>query len=733
MASVASRMEDDELELDSGLHGEIRDTITRGNRKYFIFTFVEGIEVRAVCDGEKRGTLEDEPGLYYATASEMVSLVKEKAEGLSTSNNTNRDRFRTEILLANVTSVAKMALGRIMREWTRHHPPKRTIRRTRLRGAEAQRELRRRRRKRRRTIFRDSDEVPFAHMGPLSPREQAIVNHFRAAQSTRTQPNQLQRNEGGDTSDSNAGEQEDEEEEKEESSSSSSSSSSSEEEEEEQKEQEEQEEEGEQGGSNEEGGEGNENEGNGGEESEPGGDGESGGDTGEEGERQGDDESQSGGAGSGGTGNSSRRRGSSTTRDYDEQARGVRDEPVYKEEVVMVPVQMTFDALCKEFVACFHHLEELSVKFHDDRVRQFPPFSYQHNPLARLFSIRAGLTDLEAAHIGMIGDVAAGAQHTRNYFPASMVLSLYLKGFPDRFRDQVNSAVTVDPTRYMQAWEDVLDRIEEMLGIWGKTSDVVYMGLLSQIKKGGAKASSDDGGSARGSGKKAKIGPVRGWDRFVNSLQEDVPTTRQEEREEEGDMEAPITRSEMKSMIAAALAVSNPNSVLQRTRDQDRGHRHRPEGRRGDQRTVLYSKGAGSGARGSDSFNHRRSQEMGSPMTFHDRLRIAGNWQQKLCKEGTPRDLKLCVMCHEWHFLHVPYGCTKLDFPRVRDAKTQPFNDFPNTKEAQSILRVQDEEELRSYKQKHEGKTPREYRVGQRNQRPGHYQDRPSYGGRKDF
>ena len=78
------------------------------------------------------------------------------------------------------------------------------------------------------------------------------------------------------------------------------------------------------------------------------------------------------------------------------------------------------------------------------------------------------MNDLEAAHIAMLGSTSAGEQHTRNFFPASMVLSLYLKGFPDRFRDMVNSAVTVDPARYMHGWDDVLDRIEEMLGISGE-------------------------------------------------------------------------------------------------------------------------------------------------------------------------------------------------------------------------------------------------------------------------
>jgi hypothetical protein len=114
MASVASKMDDDDFDVDLGRGiAEAAESTTRGSKKLFIYTFVEGIEVRAVCDGEKRGTQEEEPGIYYATASEIVSLVREKAEGLATGNSTNRDRFKTEILLANVTSVAKMSVGRI--------------------------------------------------------------------------------------------------------------------------------------------------------------------------------------------------------------------------------------------------------------------------------------------------------------------------------------------------------------------------------------------------------------------------------------------------------------------------------------------------------------------------------------------------------------------------------------------------------------------------------------------
>jgi hypothetical protein len=51
---------------------------------------------------------------------------------------------------------------------------------------------------------------------------------------------------------------------------------------------------------------------------------------------------------------------------------------------VYVQVPMTFAALSAEFIACFRNLEELSVKYYDDRVRGFPAFAYQHNPLTRI-------------------------------------------------------------------------------------------------------------------------------------------------------------------------------------------------------------------------------------------------------------------------------------------------------------------------------------------------------------
>jgi hypothetical protein len=717
MASVASKLDEDDLgDMDIGFGGDIKE-VTRGSKKLFIYTFVEGVEVRAICDGEKRGSFEEEPGVYYATASEMVSLVKEKAEGLATSNSTNRDRFKTEILLANVTSVAKMSLGRIMRDWTRQHPPKRKVRTTRLIGAEARRELRRQRKRRRRTMFQLTDNVPFAHMGPLSPREQAIVEHFTARGGQDPQPNQLQGRAEDEVTDTNSDEESEEEADKE----------GSEDEIEKRREEEGAEADGEEiepPGDQEAESSESDNDGEG-EDSEP------------PQQRDGETEDEGGNAGEGAAdgenpgGNENQQAPPTQQRQQQRQRgravqrRNIQDEEptiAYREEVVMEPVLMTFEALAKEFVACFKHLEELSVKFHDDRVRQFPPFSYQHNPLARLFSIRAALMDLESAHVGVLGSAQAGAQHTRNYFPASYVLSLYLKGFPDRFRDQVNSAVTVDPARYMHGWDDVLDRIEEMLGIWGKTSDVVYLGLLSQIKQGArggaSKGTSSDSSGRSGKKPRGNNSSSHDWGRFINSLKEEESAAQDDHGDEEDD--APVTKSELKSIIAAALA-ANPKSLLQQTRDHDKGYKRRDD-HQGDSRGRRHQREHGYGGRGFD--NGRRSPG-GRAMTFHDKLRIASNWQSKMCKEGTPKDLKLCIGCHEWHFLHVPYGCPK-EMVRDRDPKSQPFNDFPATKEAQSILRVQDEEDLRTFKQKHEGKTPREYRSSaSRDQR---YQNR-----RKDF
>lgn len=716
MAHMANKMEEDDLDdLERGM-GETGEATTRGNRKLFIYTFVEGIEVRALCDGEKRGTQEEEPGTYYATASEMVSLVREKAEGLATGNSTNRDRFKTEILLANVTSVAKMTVGRIMREWTRQHPPKRMVHRVRLRGEEARRELRKQRRKRRRTIFKLSENLPFAHMGPLSPREQAIVEHFQMMKAGGDQPNRLQRNEGGEATDSNVDEEDDDDDDDDDSSSEEEDvdeegddverREQEEEEEEKDEEKEEEDEEKEEDPDNRERRNEEDNADGGrrraGEEEER-----------EEEKREERQEEKQ---------EEENQRQPPRPRPREQPRRPLKrrvqepDEPVYREEVAMVPVEMTFDALAKEFVECFKHLEELSVKFHDDRLRQFPAFAYQHNPLARLFSIRANLTDLEAAHIAMLGSTTAGVQHTRNFFPASMVLSLYLKGFPDRFRDMVNSAVTVDPARYMHGWDDVLDRIEEMLGIWGKTSDVVYMGLLSQIKKGGARGGAKHAGTeSKNHGRKKQR---QDWDRFINSLKEESPGGR-EDAEEYAD-DAPVTKAELKSIIAAAL--TNPNSQLQQAKDQDRGYHKRDDWGR-DNKGRRHQRDSGHGGRKHD--NGRRTQGGGATF-FEERMKIAAYWQNKMCKEGVPRDLKLCINCHEWHFLHVSYGCPK-EKTRGWDPKAQPFNDFPATKEAQSILRVQDEEDLRSFKQKHEGKTPREYyrSLGKRDQRHQHR--------RKDF
>jgi hypothetical protein len=665
MASMAGKMEDDDAGGDfNALSGNTLDGAAgHSNRKLHIYTFVDGVEVRALCDGEKRGTFIEEPGLYYATATEIVALTREKADGTSMGGNKNRDRFRIEILLANTTSVAKMSLGRLMRDWNSAHPPKRTVRMVRRDSSETgSRTERRSRRKRRRTIYGSHANLPFNLLGPLSPRETAIVEHFRSlgvVGEPGQEPNRLQRNEHeGNATDSNADDEDSDESE---------------------------EEEGED------------------EREDPGAEGVSAA------------ESKSNEEGAQGLG-AQQQTASSSEEDEDEG----REE--YREEEVVTPMPMTFGALAKEFIACFKNLEELSVKFCDDRVRQFPIFNYQHNPMTRLQSLRGSLLDLEKAHVDALGSLEAGETHLRNYFPASYVLSLYLKGFPDRFRDQINSAVTVDPSRYMTGWDDVLDRIEEMLGIWGKTSDVVYHGLLTQIKTGGSKSLSSDNNKNSALRRSRGGSSSQDWNSFVNSLQEDVsPKLEGRITEYDDEDNAPVSKAELRSIISAALA--NPNSVLQHTRDQDRGHHRRDRGQLKQHRKKPFSR------------NHQLSAGVRkfavNGMTWEEAMRIARHWQDRMCKEGVPKDLKLCIWCHEWHFLHVPYGCPR-DI-RQRDHKAAPFNDFPASREAQSVLRVQDEEELRTYKQKHEGKTPREARSSLRSAPPRSYERRPSYGNKQDF
>lgn len=65
-------------------------------------------------------------------------------------------------------------------------------------------------------MFQLTDNVvPFAHMGPLSPREQAIVEHFTARGGQDPQPNQLQGRAEDEVTDTNSDEESEEEADKE--------------------------------------------------------------------------------------------------------------------------------------------------------------------------------------------------------------------------------------------------------------------------------------------------------------------------------------------------------------------------------------------------------------------------------------------------------------------------------------------------------------------------------------
>ena len=182
-------------------------------------------------------------------------------------------------------------------------------------------------------------------------------------------------------------------------------------------------------------------------------------------------------------------------------------------------------------------MEELSVKYYDDRVRGFPAFAFQHNPLTRILSLRNSITDLEQAQEQVFGSRTAAANYVLNHFPGSEILSLYLRGFPDRFRDQLNQAVTTDQ-KYVRSWKTVVNRVEEMLCTWNRTRDVVYIGLLAQIKS--KKAQGNNGAAGVGNGKqgvtrvtgreKLYPGSTLGLD-FINSIGEiDTAAAGEEER-----------------------------------------------------------------------------------------------------------------------------------------------------------------------------------------------------------
>lgn len=135
----------------------------------------------------------------------------------------------------------------------------------------------------------------------------------------------------------------------------------------------------------------------------------------------------------------------------------------------------------------------------------------------------------------------------------------------------------------------------------------------------------------------------------------------------------------------------------------------------------------------------RRVLPLIGSLPWEEAKRIADNWLDKLGKDAPP-GLNLCIRCHQWNFLHIPYGCPYDIYERT--PTTLPVNNYPASKEAQTALRAEDEEALETFKSTHGGRTPREVRTNRRGNKHGygagdgrgngHY--RPRYQGRnKDF
>jgi len=419
---------------------------------------------------------------------------------------------------------------------------------------------------------------------------------------------------------------------------------------------------------------------------------------------------------------------------------------------VYVQVPMTFAALSAEFIACFRNLEELSVKYYDDRVRGFPAFAYQHNPLTRILSLRNSITDLEQAQEQVFGSRRAAASYVRNHFPGSEILNLYLRGFPDRFRDQLNQAVTTDQ-KYVANWETVVHRVEEMLYTWNRTRDVVYMGLLAHIKSKKVQLKEGDStsnGRSRqrdgsvGNRERLHPGSTLKFDSFINSIGENEEASLSDVEEPASKKRADdtmlVSKSDLQSIIAAALS-SNADSILGQARTQDRDREkdwdRQPHTKfRSDNR---HRNGAGSNSqRGRQRPPYQRSSTRIGSLTWEEAKRIADGWQAKLARDA-PKGLNLCIWCHQWNFLHIAYGCPHETYERI--ATATPVNDYPASREAQAALRVQDEETLEAYKAKHGGRTPREVRGGKNHNRNnygagrgggGHYGPRSNDRG-KDF
>lgn len=696
MAMAANKLQSEEDDFtgdDGDGMGNASSTMVSGGSgkltsgKWKLYTFINGVELRAVCDGEKRGVFADEPGIYYATARELVTLVEEKAEGTSTSKSHSKDRIKIEMLGANVLEVAKMQLGRLMRDWKRDHPPKKVFQ------PYTEREmlkLQKERQARRVTMYGDDGRLP--KMGPPTEKQQREQERLQRQSRVSLEDGESEASSEEETEGKHLSRKEQKKLQKEkrrrkkaakEAEAKLAKAKAFKEACEEESEDEDEE--------------------SGGETSPSGG---------EESDQQGLSEAEE----------------SQPSYSEEEGDGDAHEDGKY----VYVQVPMTFAALAAEFIACFRNLEELSVKYYDDRVRGFPAFEYQHNPLTRIISLRNSITDLEQAQEQVFGSREAAASYVRNHFPGSEILNLYLRGFPDRFRDQLNQAVTTEQ-RYVSNWETVVSRVEEMLYTWNRTRDVVYIGLLAQIKSkkgqvrggddmiGESKSRNKQRGGVQLSGEKLYPGSALNLN-FVNSIG-DVEEAGSDHEEPANKKRAAgdamvVSRSDLQSIIAAALANVGSDSVLDKARTQDRNRRK--ELARASSQTRFRSDTRQHS--GSSGFNQRTKPRRGSTtmigsLTWEEAKRIADEWQAKLARDA-PKGLNLCVWCHQWNFLHIAYGCPHSTYER--SATAMPVNDYPASREAQATLRVQDEETLESYKATHGGRTPREVRGHKNNNRGGY-------------
>ncbi len=658
IAVAASKLQGDGDFMDDGdsVESVVHDGLGKPSmsNKWKLYTFVNGVELRAVCDGEKRGVFADEPGIYYATPREVVTLVGERYDGTSTSKSHSKDQVKIEMLGTNVMEVAKMQLGRLMRDWKRDHPPQRIFK-----PYDEQELLRRKqeRQARRVTMFGDDTRLPKATPPATKQREE---QGSRQKQGGRVSLDKEQEASSEDEDEETGDKPLSRKAQKKAAKKKRAEAAA------------------------------------------------------KEAEAQAAKEGkQKMGATKEAEAKASDRQVREETYGDEEEEEG--DEMLEEGTYVYVEVPMTFEALSDEFIACFRNLEELSVKYYDDRVRGFPAFAFQHNPLTRVLSLRNSITDLEQAQEQVFGSRVAAANYVLNHFPGSEILNLYLRGFPDRFRDQLNQAVTTDQ-RYVSSWETVVNRVEEMLYTWNRTRDVVYIGLLAQIKS--KKAQRNNGatgvvgnakqGASRATGRdKLYPGSTVGLD-YINSIGEFDPAATGEEEEPARKKPAndtlTVSRSDLQSIIAAVMATKE-DDMLGQARTQDRNNR-----RKDSERQT-------SGRHRADGRHRQKSSVLIGSLTWSEAKRIADEWLAKLGRDAPP-GLNLCIRCHQWNFLHIAHGCPYAIHERTPTA--MPVNNYPASKEAQTALRVEDEEALESFKAKHGGKTPREVRTGRQQQGRGY-------------